>query len=245
MYCAHEPDRMIEGVGIADIDAEGRYLEAQFGNLSVVSFYLPSGSTSQERLAIKFRFLERVDSASASACRQRARGDHLRRLEHRTPARSISRTGARTKKIRASCRKSARGSRGVFDHLGYVDVFRRWIDRDPNSTRGGPIAARPGQKTSDGALTIRSLLRGLLRKRPAHPSTRPDGSPITHRSPSTTITSCERVVDARGSATAGSSLDCRSTQACDTRSNHFCSSFQGATHQSSTIPGIASNMHNR
>jgi len=46
LYCRREPDRIIEGLVIADIDAEGRYLEAQFGNLSVISLYLPSGSSS-------------------------------------------------------------------------------------------------------------------------------------------------------------------------------------------------------
>ena len=54
------PTRWCEGFGIPDIDAEGRYLEARFGNLSVVSFYVPSGSSSEERLAIKFSFLERA-----------------------------------------------------------------------------------------------------------------------------------------------------------------------------------------
>jgi exodeoxyribonuclease-3 len=41
------------------MDAEGRYLEARFGKLSVVSIYIPSGSSSEERQAIKFSFLER------------------------------------------------------------------------------------------------------------------------------------------------------------------------------------------
>lgn len=59
LYCRREPDRIIEGLGIADIDAEGRYLEAQFGNLSVISLYLPSGSSSDERQQVKFSFLER------------------------------------------------------------------------------------------------------------------------------------------------------------------------------------------
>lgn len=60
LYCRREPDDIVEGLGIPDIDAEGRYVEARFGKLSVVSFYVPSGSSSQERLAIKFSFLERV-----------------------------------------------------------------------------------------------------------------------------------------------------------------------------------------
>ena len=59
LYCRREPDQIIEGLGITDIDAEGRYIEAQFGNLSVISLYLPSGSSSDERQQVKFSFLER------------------------------------------------------------------------------------------------------------------------------------------------------------------------------------------
>ncbi|HUW28829.1 MAG TPA: exodeoxyribonuclease III [Sulfuriferula sp.] len=59
IYSRKQPDAVIEGLGIADIDAEGRYIEAQFGNLSVVSLYLPSGSSSDERQQVKFAFLER------------------------------------------------------------------------------------------------------------------------------------------------------------------------------------------
>ena len=46
IYCRRKPDRVISGLGIPDIDAEGRYIEVQFGNLSVVSVYVPSGSSS-------------------------------------------------------------------------------------------------------------------------------------------------------------------------------------------------------
>lgn len=59
LYAKKQPEKIIEGLGIADIDAEGRYLQADFGNLSVVSLYLPSGSSSDERQQIKFAFLER------------------------------------------------------------------------------------------------------------------------------------------------------------------------------------------
>ncbi|MEJ1958725.1 MAG: exodeoxyribonuclease III [Nitrosomonadales bacterium] len=44
-------------MGIAEFDSEGRYIEAQFGNLSVVSLYLPSGSSGEERQAVKFKFM--------------------------------------------------------------------------------------------------------------------------------------------------------------------------------------------
>ena len=59
LYAKKQPDQIIEGLGIADIDAEGRYLQADFGNLSVISLYLPSGSSSDERQQVKFSFLAR------------------------------------------------------------------------------------------------------------------------------------------------------------------------------------------
>lgn len=59
LFCRRQPDRVIVGLGIADIDAEGRYIEAQFGQLSVISVYLPSGSSSPERQEAKFAFMAR------------------------------------------------------------------------------------------------------------------------------------------------------------------------------------------
>ena len=58
IYAKRKPDALIEGLGIPEFDAEGRYLEAQFGKLSIVSLYLPSGSSGEERQAVKFRFME-------------------------------------------------------------------------------------------------------------------------------------------------------------------------------------------
>lgn len=52
------PDRVVEGFDGGEFDAEGRYLRADFGDLSVISLYLPSGSSSPERQAAKFRFLD-------------------------------------------------------------------------------------------------------------------------------------------------------------------------------------------
>ncbi|WP_255988174.1 exodeoxyribonuclease III [Chitinolyticbacter albus] len=57
LYCRREPDAIIEGLGLPEFDAEGRYLEAQFGNLSVISLYLPSGSSGEERQQVKFQFM--------------------------------------------------------------------------------------------------------------------------------------------------------------------------------------------
>jgi exodeoxyribonuclease-3 len=59
LYASRAPDRIITGLGWPDIDAEGRFLEARFGNLSVASLYVPSGSSSAERQSVKFDFLDR------------------------------------------------------------------------------------------------------------------------------------------------------------------------------------------
>ena len=58
LWCRRQPDAVVEGIGNAEFDAEGRYLRADFGRLSVISLYVPSGSSSPERLAAKFRFLD-------------------------------------------------------------------------------------------------------------------------------------------------------------------------------------------
>jgi exodeoxyribonuclease III len=58
IYARQAPDRLIVGIGNPEFDAEGRYLRADFGKLSVISLYLPSGSSSPERQAAKFRFME-------------------------------------------------------------------------------------------------------------------------------------------------------------------------------------------
>jgi exodeoxyribonuclease-3 len=57
IWSRQKPDRVVNGFGNAEFDAEGRYLQADFGKLSVISLYLPSGSSSPERQEAKFRFL--------------------------------------------------------------------------------------------------------------------------------------------------------------------------------------------
>jgi exodeoxyribonuclease-3 len=58
LWSRHQPDSVIAGFGNAEFDAEGRYLEARFGSLSIISVYFPSGASSPERQLAKFRFLE-------------------------------------------------------------------------------------------------------------------------------------------------------------------------------------------
>jgi exodeoxyribonuclease III len=65
IYTKVEPDAVIIGTGITDVDSEGRYLECRFDDLngkslSVISLYLPSGSSGEERQAYKFSVMARM-----------------------------------------------------------------------------------------------------------------------------------------------------------------------------------------
>ncbi len=71
IYSRIEPDKVIDKIGWREADDEGRYLQANFGKLSIVSLYLPSGSSSEERQIIKFDFLVRFVSVLKKMCRQK------------------------------------------------------------------------------------------------------------------------------------------------------------------------------
>ena len=71
IYSQIEPDKIIGKIGWKDADIEGRFIQANFGKLSVISLYLPSGSSSEERQAIKFDFLERLTPVLKKMRRQK------------------------------------------------------------------------------------------------------------------------------------------------------------------------------
>jgi exodeoxyribonuclease-3 len=71
IYSRIEPDKIIDKIGWREADDEGRYLQANFGKLSIVSLYLPSGSSSEERQIIKFDFLDRFISVLKKIRRQK------------------------------------------------------------------------------------------------------------------------------------------------------------------------------
>jgi exodeoxyribonuclease-3 len=58
IYSRREPDEVRTGLGSTSFDEEGRYIEARYGKLSVVSLYVPSGSSGDERQQFKFKAME-------------------------------------------------------------------------------------------------------------------------------------------------------------------------------------------
>jgi exodeoxyribonuclease-3 len=124
LYARRPPDRVVEGLGIAEIDCEGRYLRADFGKLSVVSLYLPSGSSSPERQAAKFRFMElflpQLRDLAAAGREIVLCGDW--NIAHR----EIDLKNWRSNRKNSGFLPEERAwLTQVFDELGWVDVYRR------------------------------------------------------------------------------------------------------------------------
>ncbi|NDV64498.1 exodeoxyribonuclease III [Bacteroides sp. 224] len=53
-----EPDHVEYGMGIEEYDNEGRFIRADYGDLSIVSVYHPSGTSGDERQAFKMNWLD-------------------------------------------------------------------------------------------------------------------------------------------------------------------------------------------
>jgi exodeoxyribonuclease-3 len=58
LYTRHQPKQVKTGLGWACADEEGRYIEADFGDLKVASLYMPSGTSKPERQVLKYEFME-------------------------------------------------------------------------------------------------------------------------------------------------------------------------------------------
>ena len=58
IYSRVKPRKVTSSLGWDPADSEGRYLQADYEGLSVISLYLPSGSSGEEAQARKYRFLD-------------------------------------------------------------------------------------------------------------------------------------------------------------------------------------------
>ncbi|WP_434777466.1 exodeoxyribonuclease III [Neisseria sp. Ec49-e6-T10] len=58
IYSKEKPINVQNGLGIPEFDAEGRFIRIDFKDTAVLSWYLPSGSSSEERQEAKYRALD-------------------------------------------------------------------------------------------------------------------------------------------------------------------------------------------
>ena len=60
IYTKYKPLKVTKHLGIPELDDEGRYIELEFRNLIIISIYLPSGSSGEERQAFKYKVLDKI-----------------------------------------------------------------------------------------------------------------------------------------------------------------------------------------
>jgi exodeoxyribonuclease III len=122
LYTRQSPSAVVTGFGSREFDAEGRWVETRFDSarrkFSIVSCYFPSGSSSEERQAAKFRFLARLYP-------------HLMRLK---AEREFILVGDVNIAHRAIDLKNWRGNQ---KNSGFLPEERAWMDK--LLTRGGLV----------------------------------------------------------------------------------------------------------
>ncbi|HRD69287.1 MAG TPA: exodeoxyribonuclease III [Legionella sp.] len=59
IYSRYKPNRVVKGLGFDYCDNEGRYIQFDYPKLSVISLYLPSGTSGDERQVVKYDFLDK------------------------------------------------------------------------------------------------------------------------------------------------------------------------------------------
>ena len=133
LYCRKPPDKLVSGFGSKEFDAEGRYLRADYGKLSVISVYLPSGSSSDERQQAKFRFMRKFMPHLAEL---RASGREILLCgDWNIAHKEIDLKNWRSNQKNSGFLPEERAWLSeVFDRLGWVDVFRRLDPRPEQYT---------------------------------------------------------------------------------------------------------------
>ncbi|HSN52039.1 MAG TPA: exodeoxyribonuclease III [Woeseiaceae bacterium] len=130
IYTRHEPKQVLRGYGDEEFDAEGRYLEVQLGGISVVSLYLPSGSSGDARQEAKYRCMDSFTGHLKKLRRRRSEyvicGDWniVHREQDITNWKSNQKTSGCLPEERAWLDK-------VFGEYRWVDAFRT-LDQAPD-----------------------------------------------------------------------------------------------------------------
>lgn len=57
IFSKQKPDNVVYGCGIKEYDDEGRFIRADYGDISVISVYHPSGSSGDDRQSFKMKWL--------------------------------------------------------------------------------------------------------------------------------------------------------------------------------------------
>lgn len=156
LYSRLKPINVVSSLGWDPADSEGRYLQADYKGLSVISLYLPSGSSSEEVLQKKLRFMDKFL-------------DHLRALRRKRREFiicadwNICHQNIDLKNWRANRKNSGflpeerAWLDRLYDEVGYIDSFRL-VNQEPDqytwwSNRGQAWANNVGWRLDYQVIT--------------------------------------------------------------------------------------------
>jgi exodeoxyribonuclease III len=129
LYSRQEPLEIRRTLGWDDMDSEGRFVQADFGAVTVSSLYVPSGITGPARQAYKMDFLERLLAVLAqlrhSGRRHVVCGDF--NIAHKT---IDTYSPARNSHVSGFLPEERAWMDALVDRLGWVDAFRV-VNREP------------------------------------------------------------------------------------------------------------------
>ncbi|VAW96693.1 Exodeoxyribonuclease III [hydrothermal vent metagenome] len=123
IYSKQEPDQVLTGLGWDHCDTEGRYIQADFGKLSIASLYLPSGSSSEERHENKLRFMDKfLDELKRM---KRKKRDYIICGDWNIVHKEIDIKNFKSNQKNSGCTPDERAWMDrLIDEVGYVDAFR-------------------------------------------------------------------------------------------------------------------------
>jgi exodeoxyribonuclease-3 len=130
IYTRHKPRKVIRGYGDAEFDNEGRYLEVQLGGISVVSLYLPSGSSGDVRQEAKYRCLDSFSEHLKKL--QRKRSEYVICGDWNIVHKEADIKNWKQNQKNSGCLPEERAWLDqVFGEYRYTDAFRT-IDQEPD-----------------------------------------------------------------------------------------------------------------
>ncbi|MEJ2127780.1 MAG: exodeoxyribonuclease III [Woeseiaceae bacterium] len=162
IYTKHEPNKVIRGYGDKEFDDEGRYLEVQLGGISVVSLYLPSGSSKEERQLAKYRCMDTFTEHLHKL--RRKRSEYIICGDWNIVHKEIDITNWKANQKTSGCLPEERAWLDkVFDEYGFVDAFRT-IEQEPDQYTWWSNRGRAYEKNVGWRIDYHVVTRGLADK---------------------------------------------------------------------------------
>jgi exodeoxyribonuclease-3 len=130
VFCRTRPKAVTRGFGWREADVEGRWIQADFDKVSVVSLYMPSGSSGEERQQHKFVFMKML-WPHLEKLRQDGR-EYIICADWNICHKEIDLRNWRSNQKNSGFLPEERQWIGeVYDKLGYIDAFRL-INQEPD-----------------------------------------------------------------------------------------------------------------